>query len=266
MEYREQNNYPKAYLATAIIMGILFALSYFIVFNTPPKQDEGTGGILVNYGTTDEGMGTDVMSVEEVSRAEKANKSRPDKVTPTESTEKANDESSDKKIVTQNTEDAPVVATNSKKASTTIATDAKKSESKPVVNQNALYKGKKTTGTGAGDGTTGTAGNQGSVNGSNLSDNYGPGGSGSGLSLPHWNYVNPPDVKNVHRLPGVVVIDFTIDNNGVVLDAHANKSKTKATLDQIQDCEEAIRNTKFHSSTPVSGNTKGEYAFILKVY
>lgn len=266
MEYREENNYPKAYLATAIIMGVLFALSYFIVFRTPVKQDDGTGGILVNYGTTDEGMGNDITSMEEVSRAEKANKSRPDKVTPTESTQKANDESSDKKIVTQNTEDAPVVASNSKKASTTIATDAKKSASKPVINQNALYKGKKTTGTGAGDGTTGTAGNQGSVNGSNLSDNYGPGGSGNGLNLPHWNFVSPPDVKNVHHLPGIVVVDFIIDNNGNVLEAHSNRSKTKATLDQIQECIEALKNTRFTSSVPVSGNSKGEWAFVFKVY
>ena len=78
-----------------------------------------------------------------------------------------------------------------------------------------------------------TPGNQGSVNGSNLSDNYGKGGSGGGLSLPHWSFVNPPDVKNVNREPGTVVIDFTIDQNGRVLEAHENRSKTKATLDLV---------------------------------
>ena len=56
--YQEENNYPKAFLATGIIMAVLIALCYFIVFhNPPPEQEDGTGGILVNYGTTDEGMG-----------------------------------------------------------------------------------------------------------------------------------------------------------------------------------------------------------------
>jgi type IV secretory pathway VirB10-like protein len=108
MEYKEENNYPKAFAATAVIMAALIAMCYFIEFQTPPKQDEGTGGILVNYGTTDQGMGNDYMSAEQPSVAEKANHTPPDKVTPTPATEeKAQVDNSDKKIVTQNNEDAP---------------------------------------------------------------------------------------------------------------------------------------------------------------
>ena len=66
-EYQQENNYPKAFLATGIIMGLLIAMCYFIVFKTPPQQVDGTGGILVNYGTTDEGMGNDITSSEEPS-------------------------------------------------------------------------------------------------------------------------------------------------------------------------------------------------------
>ena len=153
MEYREENNYPKAFLATGIILALLMAICYFIVFMPPPKLDEGTGGILVNYGTTDQGMGTDYMSTEQPSVAEKANHVKPDKLTPTPPSEKVQADNSDKKILTQNNEDAPAVATTTKKATANVAAPATKSVAKPVVNQNALYKGKANGGTGAGDGT-----------------------------------------------------------------------------------------------------------------
>ncbi|MES2278967.1 MAG: energy transducer TonB [Bacteroidota bacterium] len=261
-----ENNYPKAFLATGLIMAVLMGLCYFIVFHAPPKEADGIGGILVNYGTTDEGSGSDIMSMEEVSAAEKANHTKPDKVTTEPPTDKPTpSEKSDQNVVTQNTEDAPVVAANSKKPSTTVATETAKPAPKQTVNQNALYKGKTSTGSGSGDGTTDKPGNQGSPNGSTLSDNYGPGGSGNGLSLPNWHVVDPPNVKNVHRVEGTVVIDFTIDERGNVLEAHSNKQRTKAGLDLVQSCVDAIKNTKFVSSTTASGNQTGHYAFIFKV-
>jgi TonB family protein len=266
MDYQQENNYPKAFFATSLIMIALAAACYFIVFHEPPKQVDGIGGILVNYGTTDEGSGTDQMSLEEASAAEKANHTKPDKVTPEPPTDKPSPtDNSNQKVVTQNTEDAPVVDANSKKPSTAVATQPTKTVAKPVVNQNALYKGKANPGTGAGDGTTNTPGNQGSPNGSTLSDNYGPGGSGGGLNLPNWKAVTIPDPKNIHRVPGTVVVDFTIDESGNVLQAQQNKSKTRADLTLIQSCVDAIKSTKFTSTSTASGNQKGQYTFIFKV-
>lgn len=266
MEYRDENNYPKAYIATTVIMALLFALSYFIVFKSPPKQDDGTGGILVNYGTTDEGMGTDYMSLEEVSKAEKANHAKPNKVTPAEPTEKVTSESSDKKVVTQNTEDAPAVADNSKKPSNNIATDTKKADNKPVVNQNALYKGKKTTGTGEGDGTTGTPGNQGKVNGSNLSDNYNGTGSGNGgLSMAQRNFVSRPTVDNPRRSPGKVVIDIKVDKNGTVIDAGAGRGTTVTDFNLIQKCIQAVYSSKLNYSDLAPDTQTGTVTFVFKV-
>lgn len=267
MIYPEENNYPKAFAATGVVVAVMVALCYFIVFKDSPPQDVGTGGILVNYGTTNEGSGNDINSAEEPSMAEKANHTKPDKVTPTPPTnEKTQVDNSDKKIITQNSEDAPVVDNKSKKSTADVATQNAKPVKKEVVNQAALFKGNTNKGNGAGDGTTNTPGNQGSPNGSTLSDNYGPGGSGNGLNITHWKYVNPPDVKNAHCTPGIVVIDFTVDQNGNVIEAYYNVKRTKAGLEQMQDCLDAIKNTHFTSTAPVSGNTKCEYAFILKVY
>ena len=268
MNYEEENNYPKACLATGIILAVMIALCYFIVFQNPARQDEGTGGILVNYGTTNEGMGKDNMSTEQPSVAEKANHTKPNKVTeapPT--TQKTQVDNSDKKVVTQNAEDAPEVAANAKKSSPVVATQPAKPVKKPVVNQNALYKGSSNKGSGAGDGTTTTPGNQGSVNGSTLSDNYGPGGSGGGLKgMPQWSFTTPLNVTNNNRVPGTVVIDITVDPNGNVIEAHYDRQKTRMDdLGLIQKCESIVKNSKLTSSSPATGNQKGQVNFIFNI-
>src|SRR6185312_14342538 len=85
-QQEEENNYPKAFLATGIIMTVFALVCYFVVFTNPPPPEMGTGGILVNYGTTDQGMGTDYMSTEEPSKAEKPNHVKTTKVTKAEPT------------------------------------------------------------------------------------------------------------------------------------------------------------------------------------
>src|SRR6185312_2299602 len=121
--YEEENNYPKAFLATGIILAVLIGLCYIIVFRTPLPEEQGVGGILVNYGTVDEGTGNNQSSTEEPSVAEKANKTAPTKVNTAPPTEqKAQEDNSDKKVVTQDAEDAPAVAANSKKPTPNVAT------------------------------------------------------------------------------------------------------------------------------------------------
>ena len=176
-------------------------------------------------------------------------------------------DNSDKKVVTQNAEDAPEVAANSKKTSKSIATEPAKQVKKQVVNANALYKGPSKSGSGGGDGTTATAGNQGSPNGSTLSNNYGPGGSGGGLhGMPNWSFVNPLNVTNTNRMPGVVVIDITVDPNGNVIQASYDKRKSRmADLNLIDKCIETVKNSKLSASSPASGNSRGTVNFIFNV-
>src|SRR5258707_6970944 len=87
MNYEEENNYPKAFFATGLILAVMIALCYFIIFHNPPPQGEGIGGILVNYGTTGAGMGNDINSVEEPSVSPKANHTQPTNGTPAQPTE-----------------------------------------------------------------------------------------------------------------------------------------------------------------------------------
>lgn len=270
MDYREENNYPKAFAATGIILGIVMALCYFIVFQMPEKHEDGTGGILVNYGTVDEGMGNDYMSVEEPSVAEKANQTKPDKVTPAPPTEEKQEvETSDKNVVTQTTEDAPEVTANTKKPSPTVATQpTTKTVAKPTVNQNALYKGKTNTGTGEGDGTGSTPGNQGKTTGTTLTNNYNGTGSGNGgnLNLTQRSFVTRPSVDAGNRYNGKVVVDILVDKDGNVIQATAGARGTTITdAALLQKCEDAVKRSRFNASETAPDNQKGTMTFLFKV-
>ena len=268
MEYREQNNYPKAFLATGIILAALIAICYFIVFTAPPKPDEGTGGILVNYGTTDAGMGTDYMSVDQPSVAEKANHTLPTKATPAPPTEEKQADNSDKKVLTQNNEDAPALTTNTKKPSNTVATQATKTVAKPVVNQNALYKGKTNNGTGSGDGTTNTPGNQGKPTGSTLTNNYngtGSGGNGSNLYLEQRSFVNKPSVTNPKGITGIIVIDIHVDKNGNIIYADVGRKTTIIDGELRERCIQAVKNARVNASDNAADTQQGTVVFSFRV-
>ncbi|MFA6946038.1 MAG: energy transducer TonB, partial [Pedobacter sp.] len=177
IDYRrpEENNYPKAFAISTGIMVAFLVISFFIIASRV-EPDTGTGGIIVNYGTSEFGMGDDYMSVEEPSAAPDANSTAPDKVIMENNTSnEANSEVSDKAIATQDNEEAPEVITKEKSKAKSPSVSLPAKDNKPVVNQNALYKGKKNDGLGKGDGTGTVAGNQGSTDGDPLSPDYGEG-------------------------------------------------------------------------------------------
>jgi hypothetical protein len=265
MERQEENNYPKAFIATGIIIAVIIAVCCIVIIHFVP-QDDGTGGIIVNYGTTDAGMGNDINSVEEPSVSPKANHTQPTKVTPAQPTEqKSAVATSNEKVVTQNNEDAPEVAANSKKASKAVATTPAKPTHKEVVNQNALYRGPSKTGTGGGDGTTTTPGNQGSKNGSPLAPNYGDGGSGNGLKGTQWSFVSLPEVRNPSRTQGTVYIDVTIDATGHITEAHSDHKTRMSDLDLVNRCIEAVKNSKLTSAQQASGAQQGQVKITFDV-
>jgi outer membrane biosynthesis protein TonB len=271
MNYREEeNNYPKAFLLTGILLAVFFLICYIIILPPAPKQDEGTGGILVNYGTVDEGMGNDYMSTEEPSVAEKANHTKPDKVTPAPpSEEKPTPQASEKTVVTQNTEDAPEVAAPTKKPTTAVATpQPTKTVAKPVVNQNALYKGKATTGTGEGDGTGNKPGNQGKPTGTTLTNNYNGTGSGNGgnLNMAQRNFVSRPSVSDDNRQTGKIMVDIRVDKDGNVVYARAGARGTTITdAALLQKCEDAVKNSKLNALDSAPDTQQGTVVFVFKV-
>jgi hypothetical protein len=267
--YKEENNYPKAIAISTAILAALLALSFFIAIGTfKPAEDAGMGGMVVNYGTSVEGMGTDYTSIEEPSADPNANHQLPDKVVPDQKvTPTKSVESSDKEITTQNTEEAVSVSTkkNTKPSVPTAATTEK--PAKPTVNQNALYKGKSNKGTGQGDGTGTTPGNQGSVNGDPLANNYGEGGSGFGntpIALRRFtNLVTPEDNG---QKTGKIAVRITVNKQGIVIDATPGvKGTTLQDLDLWAKCKAAVMGARLNQSDSAPDLQVGVVVFNFKV-
>jgi len=268
--YKEENNYPKAIAISTGILAVLLALSFFIAIGTfKPAEEAGMGGMVVNYGTAVEGMGTDVNSIAEPSADPNANNQPPDKVVPDQKvTPTKSVQSAVKEVATQNTEEA--VSVNTKKtdkpANPTAAVVDKK-PAKPTVNQNALYKGKSNKGTGKGDGTGTTPGNQGSANGDPLANNYGEGGSGFGstpIALRRFtNLVTPTDDG---QKTGKIAVRITINKQGIVVDAVPGvKGTTLQDLGLWAKCKEAVMGARLNQSDSAPDLQVGVVIFNFKV-
>lgn len=268
MRYQEENNYPKALAYSTGLMALIILISYFIVFGMQaPPQDLGMGGIVVNYGTLPEGMGDDFTSIEEPSVSPNANQTAPDKVVqnPEEQTNPTS-ETSDKAVVTQELDDAPAVTTTKKSTASAPSTSPVTKESKPTVNENALYKGKKNDGTGEGDGTGSTPGNQGDPDGSTLAPNYGEGGTGFGNArLPNRTSVIKPKVEDTGQATGKIVIDIRVDKNGDVIYARVGKGTTIADYQLQQKCIRAVQGARFNRSESAPEIQQGSFVFSFKV-
>ena len=250
---KEENNLPKAIGYSSIVMAILIAIGFFIVFGQPAIPDYGMGGIVVNYGTSDVGTGDDYMSIEEPSMDENANHVRPDRIVPTETpTPTPTQQVSDKAVATQDMEDAPAV-TKTEKAVKNPAPEPTKEvkNSTPTVNTNALYKGKKNNGQGAGDGEGGGAGNQGSALGDPLASNYGEGGSGFGntpISLTSRHWAVRPNIDDKSQFSGVVVCELTVDRNGNIVSVRPGvKGTTYSSPTVYSMLERELRKAKFNT-------------------
>lgn len=244
MTTTEENNYPKAFAISTGIMAILLALSFFLVIGAfEPPEEIGMGGMVVNYGTSVTGMGTDYTSIEEPSMAENANNKMPDKITPEQQvTPTTSSQVSDKDIVTQNSEDAVSVNTKEKKSNATPTSAKETKPAEQTVNQNALYKGKKNKGAGQGDGTGTTAGNQGSINGDPLAPNYGEGGSGNGdTPMPLSKFNNLVTPVDDGQLTGKIYVKIRVNRNGEVISAQAGaKGTTFSNAELFRKCEKAV--------------------------
>lgn len=267
---QEDNNYPKAFaISTAIMVGFLI-ISFFIIASRVQPEEIGTGGIIVNYGTSDIGMGDDYMSIEDPSSDPDANNTAPDKVTPeNEAISDPVSEVTDKSIVTQNTEDAPEIVTKEKSTAKSPSVSLPAKEDKPAVNQNALYKGKKNDASGKGDGTGTVSGNQGSTEGDPLSPDYGEGGSGFGgvgLDLKSRRFTNLSIPKDEGQKYGRVAVRIYVDKNGIVVKAVPGvKGTTLSDKDIWEKCVVAVLGSSLNKLESAPDVQIGVVMFNFKV-
>lgn len=247
--YVESNN-GKAFFYSVIVYMLLIGACFFGFLTLPYTQKQvNTGGIEVNFGTSDKGKGTDYTSTENPSVAPRS--SRRATSEPVHSlAHNSRDAIKTGDIITQNNEDAASIEIKKKSGKFSKST---KTPDRVVekVNANALYKGAASTGNGAGDGNTDEAGNQGKANGSVLSHSYtgtGIGGGGIALNLEGRNFIARPTLSDDGQSEGKITVQITVNRDGNITSAKAGgRGTTIQNANLWRKCEDAARQARLNA-------------------
>ncbi len=257
----DDRNRKYGILGTLLFHGLLFLVLFFMALRTPLPLP-GEEGMEVNLGFSEQGMG-DVQPVslpagqQTVSAPTAAQK--------------------DDELVTEDNEESVALREKPKPKPTEKVTQPvnKPVETKPaepVVNPNALYKGKpQDQGATANQGIAGGTGDQGRPDGSPGSQNYsGQGGSGDGPGF--WLegrkkvYLFPAAYNSAEQ--GRVVVEIVVDREGNVIRAIAgrkvpNSNIGTTTTDQVlwKAAREAALRSKFTPNPNADSEQKGYIAY-----
>ncbi|HPD95241.1 MAG TPA: TonB family protein [Tenuifilaceae bacterium] len=237
----------------------LVAILLLVMFGfTTPLPLPAEQGILINFGTSDEGSGALEPKVEE-------------KVNPASSTQNA-EVNKEEAPITQDYEEAPTLPVkktepkNEKKVKKVepkakentpknTNTDTNNETEKPrEVNKKALFPGQKVNGSNTGEGDTGNPGNQGGVEGSpdspNRTGSDGGGGNQQGGIIANLNgrtVQNLPKPDYPSMKEGRVVVQVTVDNQGKVTKAISGiKGSTTLDAELLKAAEKAALNARFN--------------------
>lgn len=274
----EEKHSGKAFLITMGIYVVFLAICFWVRITNPftPQEEQGEGGIVVNYGTSDVGMGTDYTSMDEPSISPNANnKQQEEKVEDIAPSKPTVANQPEDALVTQDNEDAPevktapnkVVKTETKQPVTTTKSPTETAkEQPPKVNANALYKGKKTqNGTGGGDGTGSEPGNQGKINGDPNSTNYdgngGGGGGGVALNLSGRKFLTRPQITDDGQQNGKIAVEIVVDRDGNISSAKAGaRGTTISNVALWKKCERAVMQCKLN---PISSGPETQVGMVV---
>ncbi|HBZ65323.1 MAG TPA: hypothetical protein DEO70_00680 [Bacteroidales bacterium] len=246
------NDNKRAFAGTLFFHGlILLALLYF-GFSTPLPLP-GEEGVEVNLGYSDEGFG--LIQPREQPAAQSA------------STPSASDPG---KLVTSDDPESVALENQGKRPENKNNSDIKKNQenqkpAEPVVNANALYKGKGSGSSSANQGIAGGEGDQGRPNGDPNSSSYTGTGKGNGgvsfnLAGRGKVYLNEPPYNSPEQ--GKVVVEIIVDRLGNVIRANPGvKGTTTSDLELRRVAKEAALKSKFTPDPNAVEEQKGHITY-----
>jgi len=250
-------------LGTLFIHAVVIALLLFFGFRTPlPLPAEQ--GILVNFGTDENGSGPVEPSLDQVAAQQETVQPKTPEGNLTQDYEEAPAiEKKETKKPVQKQKKTPQVVTNKEKKTTT---------EEPKVNPKALYTGRKTEGgESSSEGETTGTGNQGVLNGSPEATVHGPGGgtgnSGISFSLAGRGSLSLPAPEYSYQVEGKVVVEVLVDREGNVISATPGvKGSTTLNKNLLNAAKKAALTAKFNRKPDAPAAQKGTitYHFILQ--
>ncbi len=258
MELIQEKNSRNGVIGTILfhLLLLLLFIRFGMTYQDPPE--ENAGGMVINFGTTDEGMGNvQPSSTETTSSSENATTS--ETTTPSSAHENA--------LTTTN----ETVEINASQNTTTTTTNQNTTtqQTEPTVNENlanALNALNNSSNNSTGDGNSNTAGDQGDPNGDPNSSNYTGGGTGNGVdfSLAGRSMVKVKKPNNPTQEDGKVVVEIVVDKNGKVIRATPGargSSTSNPTLQKI--AKEAALEARFNVKADASAEQKGTMTFVF---
>lgn len=265
--YAESNN-GKAFFYSVIVYMVLAVACFFGFLTLPYTQKQvNTGGIEVNFGTSDKGMGADYTSSENPSVAPRtSHRTASAAAASEEHAPRGNQKTTE--VFTQNNEDAAALDVKKKNTRAAKSTNLQAARTEKV-NTNALYKGAAQTGTGGGDGNTDQPGNQGKQNGSVLSNSYtgtGTGGGGIALNLEGRNFIARPTLSDDGQSEGRITVQITVNRDGNITTAKAGgRGTTIQNASLWRKCEDAARQAKLNPIADGPEIQAGKVIFSFKL-
>jgi TonB family protein len=249
---------------TIIVLLIIFG------FSTPlPLPDEQ--GILINFGTDEMGMGI--------------TEPRPSPREVSQPVSPATSERVEESPLTQNYEEAPSIPPTKPEPKPTPEkpketkqqeTPTQQEQTQPEevkpreVDRRTLFPGQKADGDDTGEGDGNVKGNQGDPEGSpDSSSRTGSttgGGDGIGFSLSGRNALSLPQPDYPKQKSGKVVVEVTVDRNGVVTKAVPGvRGSTTLDSDLLKAAETAALRAKFDVSPGAPAYQTGTITYVFKL-
>lgn len=256
MEILQEKNSRNGVIGTILfhLLLLLLFIQFGMTYQDPPE--ENAGGMVINFGTTDEGMG-DVQpsSTENTSSSENATTSE----TTTPSSAQENALTTTQQSVEMNA--SPNTTTTTNQNTTTQQTEQTVDENL----SNALDALNNPNNNSTGDGNSTTPGDQGDIDGDPNSSNYNGGGTGNGIdfSLGDRLLVKVKKPNNPTQEDGKVVVEIVVDKNGKVIRATPGargSSTTNPTLYKIS--KEAALEARFNVKADAPAEQKGTMTFV----
>lgn len=237
----------KGILGTVIVHLIALILLFFFGFSTPLPLP-GEEGVEVDLGFSDVGSGNN----QQETPAPMEEETPPPVMEEIPQTED--------QVVTNESEETPYIEEPAEEPAEEVVeekveeveevVEENQEPPKPVVNTNALYKGKQTESEdGGNEGNTLYPGDQGKENGTEDSGNYdGLGGMGNGISfdLGGRSAKGIPKPSYNSEDQGKVVVTIKVDRQGLVTSAEAGARGTTITDQKLwKEAEDAAKRARF---------------------
>jgi len=257
MEILQEKNSRAGVIGTILfhLLLLLLFIQFGMTYQDPPE--ENAGGMVINFGTSDEGMG-DVQPSSSETTTTSENATQSETTTPSSAQENA--------LTT--TEES--VEMNASQNTTTTNQNTTTQQTEQTVDENlsnALNALNNPNNNSTNDGNTGTPGDQGDESGDPNSSNYTGGGTVNGVGV-HFEGGTLTDIKkpkNPTDEDATVVVNIVVNNKGDVSRAKVDLRNTTTTNKELQDISiKAAKKATFKMKGNAPPEQSGTITFIYR--